>query len=235
MADSGGDVVEEDPADQDSWAAAAASARASLTGALASIPTPEQEHPPRQGEGQEEGQGQGQGEGEGWDEAGLSFTSHSAYSAPTPPFSSAAGPAGGRVQHTGTWSRGCHTGTGSRGSSLPPSGLEAQALSSAQEPPLPISGASGGGPLLGHASLASNSDFPESVVRRQRKAFAPPCALARSLSCPRRMEGLSCSAVLLSVLCLRRCLHPRPARFWRFSSASLCTSTSAPLPQHLFL
>jgi len=52
MADSGGDVVEEDPADQDSWAAAAASARASLTGALASIPTPEQEHPPRQGEGQ---------------------------------------------------------------------------------------------------------------------------------------------------------------------------------------
>ena len=156
--------MEEDPADQDSWAAAAASARASLTGALASIPTPEQEHPPRQGEGQEEGQGQGQGEGEGWDEAGLSFTSHSAYSAPPPPFSSAAGPGGGRVQHSGTGRRG----------SLAPSALEA----------LPLSGASGGGPLFGHASLASNSDFPESMVRRQHHWRLLPLAplLARFLA-----------------------------------------------------
>lgn len=157
MADSGGDVVEEDPANQDSWAAAAASARASLTGALASIPTPEQKHPPLQGEGKGEGQGEGQGEGEGWDE-GLSFTSHSAYLAPPLPLLSAAGPGGGRVQHSGT---------GMQGSSLAPSALDA----------LPLSGASGGGPLFGHASLASNSDFPESMVRKQRQTFAPPCAL----------------------------------------------------------
>ena len=152
MDDSGGDVAGEGGDSSrldDSWAAAAADARADARDARARAPGAVA----RAQETLQQAHGEGHAEG-------FSFTSHSAYSCP-PPASSVAAPGGEQ-----------ETQEGSEGSRRRRSWQAAAAAVPDTRCPA--------GSLLGHASLASHSDFPESVVRRQRVAAA--CSLVCSRS-----------------------------------------------------
>ncbi len=161
MDESGGDVAGEgDDSSRldDSWAAAAADARADARarapGAVARA---------------QETLQQAQGE---WQAEGFSFTSHSAYSCP-PPASSAAAPGGEQETQEGLRRRG----------SWQPAAADLQTTS------LRCAAAS----LLGHVSLASHSDFPESVVRRQRAVAA--WSFVRSVLGPHSLACRGCRHV----------------------------------------
>ena len=145
MDESGGDAAGEGGDSSrlhDSWAAAAADARADargcVPGGVARAPeTLRQAH----GERHEEEEALSFAEHPASDlmPPGFSFTEHTAYSWP-PPASCAAAPGGEEGTEEGSRRRRC--------------GQAAPVLDTH----------SGGGSLLGHASLASHSDFPESVV-----------------------------------------------------------------------